>query len=330
MITIILVRHGERRREQEDANDPLTQSAWNKAVNLGTRLKGLIAAPGVVVLTSSHEHSRQTAGAIMQGAGLAPAHEDARFLTPGGPWGDDDIYERLRPPAEQGDIIVVMVGHETRLSQLVLRFTGSRQRTLGALEAISISAATPELLWLGKGREDWRYPVRNWLEKEIAEKLVSKMAVATFLASANFIALMEIIIGKREVLANADRQVPKACPHCEWLIPFDPPWLLIWLALLSHLTAAGLFIAAVYLYDRLSMPVGFWTLKPPDWIKADDQRGKERLLLHGYPPSVHDPNLATGIHAWLSPSRRSASSSSSPLPESALRSLPRGSWQSSL
>lgn len=283
MITIILVRHGERQHKQEDADDPLTQSAWNKAVNLGARLRSLIPGPDVVVLTSAHEHSRQTARALVQGAQWGNiAMHDAFFLTPGGHW-DDDIYEELGRRTGQGDVVVVAVGHETRLSQLVLRFTGTRQRTLGALEAIAISAGTLERLRFGKGEEEWRYPVRNWLEKEIAEKLTSKMTVATFLASANFVALMEIIIGQRDILLGPGKLVPKDCEACNWLLPFEPSWLLIWLALLSHLTAAGLFIATVYLYDRLSMPVGFWTLKPPDWIKAGDKRGKDRLLLDGYP-----------------------------------------------
>ena len=109
------------------------------------------------------------------------------------------------------------------------------------------------------------------------------MAVATFLASANFIALMELVIGQRKVLSEPEPLVPAACKACKWLLAFDAPWYLIWLSLLSHLSTAGLFITAVYLYDRLSMPVGFWVMKKPNWIEYDDGDAEERLLIHGYP-----------------------------------------------
>ena len=66
-------------------------------------------------------------------------------------------------------------------------------------------------LWLGGGKIDWRYPVKNRLEEELREKLTSKMTVASFLASANFVDLLELLINKQKELALVGEFKPSMC-----------------------------------------------------------------------------------------------------------------------
>jgi phosphohistidine phosphatase SixA len=202
-------------------------------------------------------------------------------------WADELLYQDLSGVFNAGAKTVFIVGHEPRLSQLLVRFTGKRQRQLEALEAVAISAKDFESLWLGCGTIDWRYPVRNWLETELSAKLTSKMTVATFLASANFVALVELLINKQDELRGGGACKPPAdviiaaeawSRHFCKISPYFTPIGFLLLTL-----AAGLFIATVYLYDRLGMPSGFWLLKRPWWIKIDDEEAIEPLLLHGYP-----------------------------------------------
>jgi hypothetical protein len=117
------------------------------------------------------------------------------------------------------------------------------------------------------------------------------MTVATFLASANFVALFEILINKPEELAGKPlKPLPTICDAvrtpdlipikdlCSQLQPYFTGAGFLLIAL-----AAGLFIVTVYLYDRLGMPSGFWLLKTPWWIDRNDANRTELLLLHGYP-----------------------------------------------
>ena len=272
-----------------------TDKAAGTARRLGQRFAALSIVPDVI-LTSQYKHAEQTADALVTAASH-PIRTSVDSLTPkhGGPvgsgshWADDQLFEDLRDAVSSraGPSTVFLVGHHPRLSQLLLRFSGERQRQLSALEAVSVSAPDFPALWLGGGKVDWRYPVRNWLEQDLREKLTSKMTVATFLASANFVGLLELLINKQKELALVGEFKPPMCGdgarnvlsplYCS-LFPYLTPLSFLFLSL-----AAGLFIAAVYLYDRLGMPSGFWLLKRPWWIKADDAEGTERIELDGHP-----------------------------------------------
>ena len=92
-------------------------------------------------------------------------------LTLNSHWADDRLYSDLLHAFEEGHRILLLVGHETRLSQLILRFTGERRRPLEALEATLIQAEHPRNLWQGSAKIAWRYPIRNWLEAELVEKI---------------------------------------------------------------------------------------------------------------------------------------------------------------
>ncbi len=266
MITIILVRHAERERGSGDRELPLTAHGAEQAEKFGRRLFELCDRP-TRVLTSSFKHARQTAELMIRGAGFDPSqiHGTAALTPERAPaaahWADDQLYADMQEALAPEHPVILLVGHETRLSQLILRFTGERRRQLNALEAACVEAEGWQALWLGRGKVAWRYPVRNWLEQELVEKIGSKMTVATFLASANFIGLMELLIGQRDLLETS---------------------VFFWGALIAQFIAAGLFITTVYLYDQLVMPGGFWLLKPPRWIKREDEAAEEKLALDGY------------------------------------------------
>jgi hypothetical protein len=109
---------------------------------------------------------------------------------------------------------------------------------------------------------------------------------------------MELLINKQKELALVGDFKPRICDPGAWTVLSRPfcrlfPYLTPLSFLLLSL-AAGLFIAAVYLYDRLGMPTGFWLLKRPSWIKPGDAEQTERLELHGY-PQAHMVRIWTRI-----------------------------------
>lgn len=298
MLTLVLVRHGEREVGEPDSDQPLTDLAIEQAKRLGKRLLELADRPGQI-LVSTHRHARQTVEGIVLGMGLEPVPtNESHALTPGTGgdgiphWLRDELYRELKEAITDKNSIVLLVGHETRLSQIVLGFTGQRLRPLLALESICITAKAWKALWLGTGCVSWRYPVRNWLEGELTNKISSKMTVATFLASANFVGLIELLIGQRHflspafgsmVLSPAECISSPAAAVCSYLLLFTPPFYLFWGAVVSQTIAAALFVVAVYMYDRLTMPLGFWLLdKPPRWSSGRDAESNEWNMLHGY------------------------------------------------
>jgi phosphohistidine phosphatase SixA len=302
MLRIVLVRHGEREPGKDGGHLHLTPAAKEQAETFGRRLSSLCDPP-TLILASRWKHALQTAQQIASGAGWnASPIREVGGLTPHSEssstnhWADDQLYGDLPQPAQSADSIVLLVGHETRLSQLILRFTGKRRRPLEALEAACVQADDWKSLWLGQGNVVWRYPVRSWLEDELAEKITSKMTVATFLASANFIGLLELLIGQRQMLkpppassyflSPADCSASIAGSYCSYLLLFEPRFEIFWLVLIAQLLAAGLFIATVYIYDRQTMPSGFWLLKPPWWIDLKNDVEREKLLLNGYPQAL--------------------------------------------
>jgi hypothetical protein len=190
-----------------------------------------------------------------------------------------------------------------------LRFTGRRCRQLETLDAVCLEGDRTLSFLQGKAAISWRYPVRNWLEEEVRDKLTSKMTVATLLASANFIGMFEILINKPKVLRLGGLEDS----------PVTPPWLAsvaswldciavehallrvpsVWvhslgtsvaevlpaLAFLLFAFAAILFICTVYLYDRLAMPSGFWTISRPPQATSRSKRKRDLAELHGAPYS---------------------------------------------
>jgi phosphohistidine phosphatase SixA len=333
MIHLILVRHGRRLRRYHghlDPLDPLNPSAHDEVRARAQDLRRLFQRPSQI-LTSRHRHARETAWMLAEWFGLSRAWaRDAAFLTPlvKPPWykihqadwceicrGQREGHNRqawhdqadaaLREAVAahgNAETVVVWVGHETRLSQLVVQFTGQRHRQLEALDTVCLDGADVTSFTQGNARMAWRYPVRNWLEAEIKPKLTSKMTVATLLASANFVAMSEILINKPEVLNLEPLKKPTTA-----LFPSLLSELIAWLAAQGILrpglapdldmvagymqaiaflcfgVAAVLFVCTVYLYDRLAMPEGFWTLRPPREANRRSADARDLAALYGAP-----------------------------------------------
>jgi type III secretory pathway component EscS len=82
---------------------------------------------------------------------------------------------------------------------------------------------------------------------QLRNKIQSKMTVATFLAGFTFAALLELI---------KDRSLFDSTQGSAYFL------LPIRVAVISLTLALALFISAVYMYDRMTMPEAFWLYEP--------------------------------------------------------------------
>jgi hypothetical protein len=122
------------------------------------------------------------------------------------------------------------------------------------------------------------------VDSQLRQKIASKMTVATFLAGFTFAALLELL---------KDRS------HFESARTIIP----IRVAVVSLTLALGLFISAVYMYDRLSMPREFWSYQP-----RPGSNGKKTFLeklhfkVHPESAMLKDGALYTymiGVWQWV-------------------------------
>jgi len=152
-------------------------------------------------------------------------------------------FENLLRELEQQAIVlspqdqVVLVGHEGRLSNLLTELTGERARPFEHGGLACVRADTTATLYKGKGVLEFRYPVVDHGEKDLQAKAQSKMGVASFLAGFVFAALIELLLN------HADKAVLRA-------------------AAVALTLALAMFVGAIYVYDQISMPPGFWTDGP--------------------------------------------------------------------
>jgi phosphohistidine phosphatase SixA len=235
-VEVVLVRHGVRHPSDEDSR--LSDHGRHQVRGLAHALDLRGTSPDLV-LSSKSDHARETALLLSKLLGVErrPLMLDA--LTPGGgPGGIDELIRQAKVAsvALQGSACVLVVGHEGRLSDLVIELTGMRSRPVPHGGAISVCAASLPDLAAGRGETRYRYPTVDHQEEALRAKVNSKMTVATFLAGFVFTALSTVLLLDRT----------------QW------PWHRVIAA--TTLTASlALFIAAVYIYDQLSTPSGFWT-----------------------------------------------------------------------
>ena len=122
------------------------------------------------------------------------------------------------------------------MSDLVVELTGSRARQIPHGGAVCVHGESLQALLCGRGSILFRYPTVDHQEEQLRSKVNSKMTVATFLAGFVFTALSALLL-----LQGAD-------------------WTWHRVVAAAALTAAlVLFVSAVYIYDQLSTPPGFWT-----------------------------------------------------------------------
>jgi hypothetical protein len=117
---------------------------------------------------------------------------------------------------------------------LLTCLTSKRPRPFNRAEAVCVTAHSLSDLLGGQGQIAFRIPVVDYQEDKLRDKIHSKMSVSTFLAGFTFTALIELL--KEPQQLNRYRMAAAIC--------------LTW--------ALALFVAAVYMYDRLGMPEGFW------------------------------------------------------------------------
>jgi phosphohistidine phosphatase SixA len=165
-------------------------------------------------------------------------------------------------------LVIALVGHEPLLGQIVAAVTGKRIRPLQHLDAICVSATCTSDLLRGKGDIEWRFPVRAYEESNLRQKITTKMTAATFLAGFSFTALLGVLLFDKKNCPTCIPLVSNLTANCEDL-------LFVASALLTF--AVVLFVAAIYIYDRLSMPEGFWgTSRAGPWRRITSFSDIER------------------------------------------------------
>ena len=231
---VLFIRHGSREPGSPDNNKPLTQSGRNEVLDLARALGALGVIPTSYV-TSKRKHSYETAELLSENISL---NTKAR-ITP------IPELDTTRAPLDVLDAVktagildesetIAMVGHEPSLGQLLMAFTKVRHRPLVQGSAVCLSAGTIKDLIAGGGKVEFRWPVVDYQEGELREKIRSKVGVATFLAGFTFAALTTVL------------------SRSGGLSGYDV------VATIALTVSLALFIACIYIYDSLSMPEGFW------------------------------------------------------------------------
>lgn len=238
---IVLIRHPRRERNVDEKIAPLTPEGRRIAEQLAASLPKLsvgswsLASPFTIVVSSSHQPAKEMAGLLERT--FDARVRDLDCLTPGGAGGDhfhtffEDLQNRIGP-VTNSDVIAV-VGHEPRLGRLLSFLTSKETRRLDRGEAVWLRAPLEDFK-KGKGILCWS-TLSVDSAKTLREKVQSKMAVCTFLAGFSSAALIEI-------LKEADKML-------------QPSRMV---GAVSFAAALGLFAAAIYIYDELSMPAEFW------------------------------------------------------------------------
>jgi phosphohistidine phosphatase SixA len=234
VMQLLLIRHGCRERGLPDRDKPLTDPVREELKGLARALRELSVVPARYV-TSTKCHSYETAECLHE---AISENTDARIC-------QIDELDTTRAPLEVFDAvkkvggleeteITALVGHEPSLGQLLMALTSVRHRPLACGSAVCLSAPTARDLLKGHGQVDFRWPVVDYQEQELREKIRSKAGVATFLAGFTFTALT-VVLSRSGSLSWYDM-----------------------VATVALTVSLALFVACIYIYDSLSMPEGFW------------------------------------------------------------------------
>ncbi|MBY0458837.1 MAG: DUF4401 domain-containing protein [Gemmataceae bacterium] len=278
----------EEQKRTKDKAAPLTTEGKKGSTKLALTLRGLEVKPKAI-LTSDHEHAKETGALISKGYTpdkQPPVIPDVKALSPPPASGCltlGNIAEAAKSKGVEFEAGggFVLVGHENRLSQLVTLATGTRIRPLDLLDVVCVEAPSFRELQLGTGKVAWRIPVRAHGEEDLRKKLATKITVANITAGFTFTSLIQILMNASVPTENT--LFGENAQASAWLAVVAIGCLTI---------ALALFIAAVYIYDRLNMPHGFWGLNraaKSDRLPAHarKQKDKEGLIY------VHM------VHAWM-------------------------------
>jgi phosphohistidine phosphatase SixA len=254
---VVLVRHGVQGRS---GGRPLSPHGAHQVSSLAAALQRR-KVRATHFLTSESPHAFHTAEVLRER--LASASTPMVALAALTPKGGSESLDRLVAELDECALdlsaasVIVVVGHEGRLSNLATELTGSRIRPLAHGEALTVRADSFDELMKGRGEIHSRHPVLDHHEEVLREKVQSKMTVATFLAGFVFTALSAVLVTDTKA----------------W------PWHRV-IATTALTGSLCLLVASVYVFDQLSTPVGFWTDAPRSrlwrWLNTRREHRRER------------------------------------------------------
>lgn len=271
MFRAILVRHGEKQTGEGDDKASLSSKGVQQARRVGEFLKSL-SLGAELILTSRFAHARETAEELARNLGVTRIIEAAP-LTPNTK-SDFSIEALVAEAADKGcplpdHGVILLVGHEPRLTQVSTMMTSQRFPPLDRLEFLCIEAQDLRELRLGRGEVQWRCilreleqsprPTVDTSKNDLRDKLIGKMTVAALLAGFTFTALLEL------VKEDNGLHLEKMPGWGEWgafVNPEAAPVLFGIMAVVCLTLSFAIFLAAVYVYDRLSMPENFLEYSP--------------------------------------------------------------------
>ncbi|KAF0956741.1 hypothetical protein MLGJGCBP_00239 [Rhodococcus sp. T7] len=175
----------------------------------------------------------------------------------GGPSGIDVLVGQIEGTGAAlsgASAVVIVVGHEGRLSDLVTDVSGNREHPIAHGGAVCIQGSALADFQAGRGRVHYRYPTVDYQEDKLRPKVQSKMVVSTFLAGFVFTALNALLLEEKE-----------------W------PWHRV-VAAVALTVSLALFVAAVYAYDQIGTPSGFLTDNNPRGLQRKLSNWRERRL----------------------------------------------------
>ena len=235
---VLLIRHGNRERTEPDAQSQLSTEGQRQASELATLL-GRLGIRCEVFLSSMHVHAKDTADILRSGSTSVVVFE-LSALTPHSPTETlEQIVDEAKTRGLSLDTLkcVAVVGNEPRLGQLFTRLTSKRTAPLDECEVVCVSGE-----WLdlnkGNGKLEFRMPVRPPDSESLAEKVHRKMEASVFLAAFTIPALVEVV--KSE---TATMSLSRA------------------ISAFFFTLSLAFFVVAVYVYDELAMPEGFWSAR---------------------------------------------------------------------
>jgi phosphohistidine phosphatase SixA len=181
--------------------------------------------------------------------------------------------------------VIAIIGHEDTLSLLLTRLTAQRSRPFTSAEVVCLTAPGLVDFLQGHATIAFRLPVADFQEAALIEKIQSKMTVATWLAGFAFVALVAMLMRTQ---GNEGLRT--------W-----PPWPLI--AMFGLLAATALLITAVYIYDQLTMPAGFWLFggsrRRRFWSNAFTEQQHEQGALYAHMVWTWQWVFSLGVGAGL-------------------------------
>ena len=274
---IVLIRHAEREHNKKEENDALSTTGKEKAKKTAGLLlllheREVDPLPQfTAVLTSKYAAPQETAESLAQEAGasihvldcLAPLQPGKGDLRPEDVFAETEAKKKGTTTDRAATLAIV--GHEPSISRLLCLMTGKNSRALDRGEAVWITGERDDFT---RGKAALVHATRHEnYATELHDKIQAKMTVCTFLAGFTITALIDIIKDPDKIVRTS--RVAAA---------------------ISLTAAAGLFVAAIYIYDELSMPPMFWNADTPGRRSG---RGQFRHDLR-----LNDALYAHMVRAW--------------------------------